>query len=90
MARKVLTARQQTVYEFIQRYVEEHRQSPLIREIQRGCQIVSYKSVIDRLNSLEHKGWIKRAPNKHRGIRLVQQPKGPDLEISSPSLELTG
>ena len=59
------------VFEFIQRYLLEHHKSPFIWEIQAGCQIVSYKSAIDRLNSLEHKGFIKRIPNKHRGIRLV-------------------
>jgi SOS-response transcriptional repressor LexA len=42
----------------------------LIREIQLGCQIASYKSALDRLNALERKGFIKRTPNKHRGIRL--------------------
>jgi hypothetical protein len=27
--------------------------------------------VIDRLNSLERKGYIKRKLNRHRGIRLL-------------------
>ena len=68
-----LTQKQQTVFEFIRRYLQEHRQSPLIREIQFACQIASYKSAIDRLSALEHKGFIKRVPNKHRGIRLVHR-----------------
>ena len=58
--------------EFVQRYFGEHSLSPLIREIQLGCQIASYKSAIDRLNALERKGWIKRLPNKHRGIKLTR------------------
>ena len=74
MSKSSLTQKQQTVFDFIQRYVEEHRQSPLIREIQTGCQIISYKSALDRLNALERKGLIKRAPNKHRGIKLVRRP----------------
>lgn len=74
MAKLTLTQKQQTVFEFLQRYVSEHQGSPLIREIQQGCQIASYKSAIDRLNALERKGYIKRAPNKHRGITLVQRP----------------
>jgi len=45
----------------------------LIREIQIGCGIASYKSAIDRLNALERKGYIKRAPHKHRGIRLAKR-----------------
>ena len=62
------------MFGFIQRYIEEHRRSPFIREIQLGCQIASYKSAIDRLNALERKGFIKRTPNKHRGIRIVSKP----------------
>lgn len=61
------------VLEFIERYVDERRCAPLIREIQVDCQIASYKSAIDRLNALERKGLIKRAPNKHRGIRLIRK-----------------
>lgn len=68
-----LTQKQQTVLEFIRRYVAECGRAPLIREVQRGCDISSYKSVIDRLNALERKGWIDRTPNKHRGIRLQRR-----------------
>ena len=71
------------MFEFVQRYFAEHRVSPLIREIQLGCQITSYKSAIDRLNALERKRFIKRAPNKHRGIRLVRRAEaGP---VSEPA-----
>ena len=68
-----LTPKQLVVLEFIQRYFSEHRKSPLLREIQVGCQIISYKSAIDRLNALEHKGFIRRTPNKHRGIRILRK-----------------
>ncbi len=73
MLKSSLTQKQQTVFDFILRYVEEHRQSPLIREIQTGCQIVSYKSALDRLTALERKGMIRRAPNKHLGIKLTHK-----------------
>ena len=65
-----LTGKQQVVLEFIQRYVAEHHRAPYIREIQSGCGIASYKSTVDRVNALERKGYLKRRPNKHRGIRL--------------------
>ena len=68
-----MTQKQQVVFEFIQWYFGEHRRSPFIREIQLGCQIVSYKSALDRLNALERKGLIKRLANKHRGIRVVRK-----------------
>jgi hypothetical protein len=37
------------------------------------CQINSYKSIVDRLNALERKGYIKRVANKHRGIRVLRK-----------------
>ena len=61
------------MFEFIHRYLAEHRMSPLIREIQHACDIASYKSAIDRLSALEHKGYIKRIPSKHRGIRIARR-----------------
>ena len=65
-----LTQKQQTLLDFIASYMTRNSRSPLIREIQEGCQVASYKSVVDRLNSLERKGLLKRHPNKHRGIQL--------------------
>ena len=86
MTQRTLTEKQQTVFDFIHRYISEHRRSPLIREVQLGCQIASYKSAIDRLNALERKRFIKRLPNKHRGIRLVRQAVEPEMVASPPSL----
>ena len=82
-----LTQKQQAVLDYIQRYHLEHRRTPFIREIQLGCQIASYKSAIDRLNALERKGYIKRTPNKHRGIMLVPRPAevAPSVETAPVS-----
>lgn len=57
--------------DYIACYLAEHRRPPLIREIQAGCQIASYKSVMDRLVALERKGYIRREPYKHRSVQLV-------------------
>ena len=88
LAESSLTQKQRTVYEFIQRYFTEHRRSPLIREVQLGCNILSYKSAIDRLNALEHKGLIRRLPNKHRGIRRIRTALQPQTNEPTPSLEV--
>ena len=85
-----LTHKQQAVLDFLQGYFDEHRRSPLIREIQLGCQITSYKSVLDRLNALERKGLIKRAPNKHRGIKLVRKALEAQRQSKEPFLEGAG
>lgn len=75
-----LTQKQQTVLEYLHRYISEHRRSPFLREIQEACRIISYKSVIDRLNALERKGYIKRTPNKHRAIHLRKATRTPYAE----------
>ena len=68
-----LTKKQQDVLDYLRQYIAERRSSPLIREVQAGCQIASYKSTIDRLNALERKGFIRRKPSQHRGIRIVSR-----------------
>jgi len=65
-----LTSRQQEVYEYIKVYMDTHKRSPYIREIQEACRITSYKGAVDKLIALEKKGYIKRELNKHRGIEL--------------------
>lgn len=88
MTKQVLTPKQQTVFDFISGYLSEHRRSPYIREIQVGCGITSYKSAIDRLNALERKGFIKRRPNKHRGIRIARRPQPQPVARELPPEEL--
>lgn len=70
MANK-LTPNQEQIYQFIRDYIAQNKCSPYLREIQQACNIQSHKSVIDRLNALERKGYIKRKINQHRSIRLV-------------------
>ena len=78
-----ITVKQQLVLSYVQDYIARCRQAPLIREIQSGCQIASYKSTLDRLNSLERKGLLNRIPNKHRGIQLVDAPS-PQAVVEAP------
>lgn len=68
----MITVKQRQVLDCIIKYVAAYHRAPLIREIQADCQIASYKSALDRLNALERKGLIRRAPNKHRGIKLLR------------------
>jgi len=82
-----LTKKQEVVLRYLQDYVACHQCSPLIREIQAGCQIASYKSAVDRLNALEHKGFIKRLPNKHRGIYLKRRLHDPQPSAVSDVID---
>lgn len=65
-----LTPKQEEVFNYIKGYIEKNHISPFIREIQEGCNIISYKAAVDKLLVLEKKGFIKRELNKHRGIQV--------------------
>lgn len=71
MPQAKLTKKQKAVYDLIKRYMEANDKAPYIREIQAGCGITSYKSAVDKLLALEKKGYIQRALNKHRSIKVV-------------------
>ena len=59
------------------------KQEIVLGFIQGGCQSSSYTSTVDRLNALERKRFIRRTPNRHRGIRLVRRTPEPQLEAPS-------
>lgn len=65
-----LTPKQTDVFNYIKGYIEKNNIAPFIREIQKGCGMVSYKAAVDKLLVLEKKGFIKRELNKHRGISV--------------------
>ena len=88
MGKNTITQKQQALFEFLQRYLNEYRRAPFIWDIQAGCQIASYKSAVDRLNALERKGLIKRIPNKHRGIKLIKRML-PELQLQPHTSQAT-
>ena len=73
MANIQLTIQQKRVYEFVKEYIHMNKRPPYIREIQNGCGSLSYKAAVDKLLALEKKGYIRRAPNKHRGIAIEEE-----------------
>lgn len=50
-----LTLKQKGVYDYIIQYMGKNKKSPFIREIQKDCNIFSYKSAVDKLLALEKK-----------------------------------
>ena len=73
MLKSVPTRKQKEVLDYIKGYMEANNRSPLIREIQEGCNFSSYRSAFDKLISLEKKGFISRTLNKHRSIVLQER-----------------
>jgi len=71
-----ITARQRQVFEFINRYLEIHKQPPTIAEIGRQFKMSSPASVHNIIATLEREGLIRKIPNVSRGIEIVRQETG--------------
>ena len=68
-----VTARQRQVFEFINRFIEVHKQPPTIAEIGRHFKMSSSASVHNIITALEREGLITKIPNVSRGIEIVKQ-----------------
>jgi repressor LexA len=85
-----ITRRQKEVYDFLQRFIEEHGYSPSFEEIGAGLGLSSPATVHKHLNNLQEKGLLKRAYNRSRSIDVVKirtrtkQPSPPPREVSLP------
>lgn len=68
-----LTVRQKRMLEYIQRHLGETGYPPTIREIGREVGISSTSVVNYNLNALQAKGYIERARETSRGLRILGQ-----------------
>lgn len=59
------------IVDFVERFIENRRYPPSIREIQAGCEISSTSVVAHHLDILEEDGVITREPRTSRTIQIV-------------------
>jgi repressor LexA len=71
----MLTGRQQEIWTFLTRYVDEHGYPPTVREIGEAVGLASPSTVHAHLANLERAGLIKRDPTKPRALELRRDPK---------------
>lgn len=71
-----LTPRQRRVLEVIREWVQRFGYPPSVREIGEAVGLTSTSSVAHQLRALEHKGYLRRDPNRPRavGVRPVDSP----------------
>ena len=69
--RRPLTDQERATMAFIARFVREHHYPPAVRDIQRGLRISSTSMVTYRLDALQSRGLITRAPGIARSIAIV-------------------
>ena len=71
----MLTGRQQEIWTFLTKYVDEHGYPPTVREIGEDVGLASPSTVHAHLANLERAGLIKRDPTKPRALELRREPK---------------
>jgi repressor LexA len=71
----MLTGRQQEIWTFLTKYVDEHGYPPTVREIGEAVGLASPSTVHAHLANLERAGLIKRDPTKPRALELRRDPK---------------
>jgi len=65
-----LTARQQQIWDFLIRYVDDHGYPPTVREIGEAVGLASPSTVHAHLANLERAGLLRRDPTKPRALEL--------------------
>jgi len=68
---KRLTSRQQEIYDYLARHLDERGFPPTLREICGEFGMKSTRAASDHLQALERKGFISRARDRSRGIELM-------------------
>jgi repressor LexA len=66
-----LTKTQHNTLQAIATFMEENDMSPTLRELQTLLNVSSNQAVINHLDILEEKGYIRREEKKARGIKLL-------------------
>lgn len=68
-----LTDKQQDTLQFIKDFTARQKTAPTVNEMAEGLKLDSLRSVTQRLEALEKKGYIKRDKFRHRGIVVLQK-----------------
>lgn len=74
MTGAALTKRQQAIFQYLQRFLDEHGFPPTIREIARHFRLAGPKGAKKHLDTLVRKGMIQRFPRQPRAIRIKTPP----------------
>ena len=69
--RKLLTKKQDRIFGFVRKHVQDIGYPPTVREIGMAFGI-SEKGAHDHLNAIEKKGYIRRIPKKPRAIEILE------------------
>lgn len=80
--RSKLSERQRRILDFIENFINDNSYPPTIREIGEAVKIGSTSVVNYNLNKLVKAGFIERAPDVSRGLRLVHEDELEEVGVS--------
>jgi repressor LexA len=83
----VLTQRQQEIWDFVVRYVDERGYPPTVREIGEAVGLASPSTVHAHLANLERAGLLRRDPTKPRALELIHRTKPARTERAPEQVE---
>ncbi|MDP3697858.1 MAG: transcriptional repressor LexA [Candidatus Taylorbacteria bacterium] len=88
----VLTQKQQETLDFLKAFIARAGEPPTIAELRDGLKLSSLRSVTQRLEALENKGFIGRDRFKHRGITILEgiNPHAPFGTVQLPVIASAG
>lgn len=69
----VLYKRQREILDFVTQYIQRNGYSPTLQEIAKSLGVSSLATVHEHLETMEHKGIIKRKGGSVRGIEIANQ-----------------
>src|SRR5215210_9399761 len=79
-----LTPRQRRILEVIKAAVELRGYPPSIREMGEAVGLASSSSVAHQLKTLEHKGFLRRDPNRPRALEVLLPGEGDTEPVRQP------
>ena len=84
---KGLTMRQREVLEFINRFIEQHKYPPSVRELA-GHFAISLRGAYDHLKALRKKGFVRWSEGRSRAMEVLDDgtPERPDELVRVPLL----
>jgi repressor LexA len=66
-----LTSAQQELYDWLERYIQQHRHSPSIRQMMEAMGLRSPAPIQSRLRHLQQKGWLTWQEGQARTLQLL-------------------
>lgn len=86
----ILTKKQQETLAFLEDFIGKHGNSPTIKEIGVALKLSSLRSVTQRLEALERKGFIGHNRFRQRSITILNDPLAPTGMVQVPVIASVG